>query len=56
MSETDELHEHLLCLNLTRMAELYETEANRAAQMKLSYTGFLSRLATEELQIGRAHV
>jgi len=49
MGETDELHAHLLCLNLTRMAELYETEANRAAQMKLSYTGFLSRLATEEL-------
>jgi DNA replication protein DnaC len=49
MSETDELRAHLLCLNLTRMAELYESEASRAAQMKLSYTGFLSRLATEEL-------
>ena len=49
MSEPDELRTHLLCLNLTRMAELYEQEANRAAQMKLSYTGFLGRLATEEL-------
>lgn len=49
MSETEELHNHLVCLNLTRMAELYEQEATRAAQMKLSYTGFLNRLATEEL-------
>ena len=49
MSETDELHNHLIRLNLPRMAELYETEANRAAQMKLSYSGYLNRLVAEEL-------
>lgn len=49
MSEADELHEHLLRLNLTRIAELYELEANRAARVKLSYTGYLNRLVAEEL-------
>lgn len=49
MNETDELREHLLRLKLSRIAELYETEANRAAQMKLSYTGYLNRLVAEEL-------
>jgi DNA replication protein DnaC len=49
MTETDELHEHLLRLKLTRIAELYETEATRAAQVKLSYTGYLNRLVAEEL-------
>jgi DNA replication protein DnaC len=49
MNETDELRDHLIRLNLPRMAELYETEANRAAQMKLSYSGYLNRLVAEEL-------
>lgn len=49
MSESDELHEHLLQLKLTRIAELYEPEATRAVQMKLSYSGYLGRLVTEEL-------
>ena len=49
MSESEELHEQLLRLKLTRIAELYETEAQRAAQVKLSYTGYLGRLAAEEL-------
>ena len=49
MNETDELREHLLRLNLTRIAELYEVEANQAVQMKLSYSGYLNRLVTEEL-------
>jgi DNA replication protein DnaC len=49
MNETTELHEHLVRLKLPRMAELYEMEANRAAQVKLSYTGYLNRLVAEEL-------
>ena len=49
MSETAELTDQLRRLGLVRIAESYETEANRAAQMKLSYSGYLSRLVTEEL-------
>lgn len=49
MNDIDDLRNLLLNLKLTRMAELYEVEANRAAELKLSYTGFLSRLASEEL-------
>jgi DNA replication protein DnaC len=49
MNETDELREQLLRLKLSRIAELYQAEADRAAQLKLSYTGYLNRLVTEEL-------
>lgn len=36
-------------LSLKRMASIYEDEAEKAAKMKLGYTGYLARLVEEEV-------
>jgi len=52
MIELEALAANLRYLGLVRMAQLYSTEADRAATLKLSYTGYLNRLVEEEV-LGR---
>jgi DNA replication protein DnaC len=49
LSELETLRQNLLFLRLRRMAELYESEAKRAAKIKSSYTAYLNRLIEEEV-------
>ena len=49
MTETELLKGNLERLKLRRMASTFETEAERAAQLKTSYSGYLGRLVEEEL-------
>jgi DNA replication protein DnaC len=49
MTETELLKGNLERLKLRRMASTFETEAERAAQLKMSYSGYLGRLVEEEL-------
>lgn len=45
----ESLLEGLKQLSLKRIASIYEDEAKKASKMKLSYTGYLSRLIEEEV-------
>ena len=54
MTETELLRGNLEQLKLRRMASTFEAEAERAAQLKTSYSGYLGRLVEEELLIGIA--
>ena len=49
MTETERIKVNLEQLGLKRMAGTFETEAERAAQLKTSYSGYLGRLIEEEL-------
>jgi len=49
MTETERLKANLEQMGLKRMAGTFETEAERAAQLKTSYSGYLGRLVEEEL-------
>jgi len=49
MTETERLAANLERLNLKRIALTFEQEAERAAQLKTSYSGYLGRLVEEEL-------
>jgi len=49
MTETERLKANLERLDLKRMAATFELEAERAAQLKTSYSGYLGRLIEEEL-------
>lgn len=49
MTETESLKGNLERLNLRRMAAIFEAEAERAAQLRMSYSGYLGRLVEEEL-------
>ncbi len=48
MVETERLKEQLKRLSLHAICDSFQEEAKRAAQTKLSYTGYLSRLIEEE--------
>jgi DNA replication protein DnaC len=49
MTELDKLKGNLTALGLTRMVATFEAEADRAAQLKSTYSGYLGRLVEEEL-------
>lgn len=49
MTETELLKGNLERLKLRRMASTFEAEGERAAQLKMSYSGYLGRLVEEEL-------
>lgn len=49
MTESESLKANLGRLGLKRMAEVFENEADRAVQLKTSYSGYLSRVVEEEL-------
>jgi DNA replication protein DnaC len=49
MMEIEVLRANLRHLKLSRTAEIFEVEAQRAAKLKLSYTGYLNRLVEEEV-------
>jgi DNA replication protein DnaC len=49
MTELEALEANLRCLGLTRMTQLYLSEADRAVTLKSSYTGYLNRLIEEEV-------
>lgn len=49
MTEAEQLRGNLERLGLKRMAGTFEAEAERAAQLKTSYSGYLGRLVEEEL-------
>ena len=44
MTESESLKANLGRLGLKRMAEVIENEAERAVQLKTSYSGYLSRV------------
>lgn len=48
MIELEGVRTHLKSLGLLRMGEIFEEEAQRAAKVKASYTGYLGRLVEEE--------
>jgi len=49
MVELEVLKTNLKQLGLRRVEEIFEAEAKRAAKIKMSYTGYLSRLVEEEV-------
>jgi DNA replication protein DnaC len=49
MVELELLKDNLRFLRLPRIEEIFETEAKRAAKVKVSYTAYLSRLIEEEV-------
>ena len=49
MTEAERLKANLEQMGLKRMAGTFELEAERAAQLKTSYSGYLGRLIEEEL-------
>lgn len=49
MTESESLKANLERLGLKRIAETFESEADRAVQQKTSYSGYLGRLVGEEL-------
>jgi len=49
MVELDLLKANLRRLTLRRIEEIFEQEAKRAVKLKMSYTGYLSRLVEEEV-------
>jgi DNA replication protein DnaC len=49
MTEVEQLQTNLKRLSLKRMAAIFMTEADRAATLGTTYTGYLERLVAEEL-------